>query len=255
MNAVLALFRSTLGRKVVMAVTGLILFGFVIGHMVGNLQVYLGPEALNAYGAVRCGSCCTARGSGSPAAVLLVAVVLHIWAARLADAARTAPRARRAIATRSLERVDLRLAHDALERRDPAALHRLPPAPLHRSGSVASRLRRGRRLPQLRRGFQRAAGRALLHRRDAGSWACTCYHGVWSMLQTLGPQPPALQPPAPRLRDARSPRSVVLGNISFPLAVLAGLVEVERGATRMKLDVQHPRRARSRRSGTSTASR
>ena len=32
---------SSIGRKVVMAVTGLILFGFVLGHMVGNLQVYL----------------------------------------------------------------------------------------------------------------------------------------------------------------------------------------------------------------------
>ena len=32
-----------------MAVTGVVLFGFVVGHMVGNLQVYLGPEALNAY--------------------------------------------------------------------------------------------------------------------------------------------------------------------------------------------------------------
>ena len=40
---------STLGRKVVMAVTGIILFGFVVGHMVGNLQVYLGPEAINEY--------------------------------------------------------------------------------------------------------------------------------------------------------------------------------------------------------------
>ena len=32
---------STIGRKVIMAVTGAILFGFVLVHMVGNLQVYL----------------------------------------------------------------------------------------------------------------------------------------------------------------------------------------------------------------------
>ena len=39
---------SSIGKKVVMAVTGVVLFGFVVGHMLGNLQVYLGPEALNA---------------------------------------------------------------------------------------------------------------------------------------------------------------------------------------------------------------
>ena len=45
----LGFFASSIGKKVVMAVTGLVLFGFVIVHMLGNLQVYLGPEALNDY--------------------------------------------------------------------------------------------------------------------------------------------------------------------------------------------------------------
>ena len=43
-------FASSIGKKVVMAVTGLGLFGFVVVHMLGNLQVYLEPEAINAYG-------------------------------------------------------------------------------------------------------------------------------------------------------------------------------------------------------------
>ena len=42
--------RSSIGRKLIMAFTGVILFGFVIGHMVGNLQVFLGPDQINAYG-------------------------------------------------------------------------------------------------------------------------------------------------------------------------------------------------------------
>jgi succinate dehydrogenase / fumarate reductase cytochrome b subunit len=61
-----------------MAATGVILFGFVVGHMIGNLQAFEGAAKLNAYGhflrsipevlyAVR--------------AVLLLAVGLHIWAA------------------------------------------------------------------------------------------------------------------------------------------------------------------------------
>ena len=43
---------SSIGRKIVMAVTGVILVGFVLGHLFGNLQIYLpnGREAMNAYG-------------------------------------------------------------------------------------------------------------------------------------------------------------------------------------------------------------
>ena len=43
------LFQSSVGRKYVMGITGIALFLFVIAHMIGNLQIYLGPEAINAY--------------------------------------------------------------------------------------------------------------------------------------------------------------------------------------------------------------
>lgn len=43
------MFKSAVGAKLVMAVTGLLLFGFVIAHLLGNLQTFIGPEALNAY--------------------------------------------------------------------------------------------------------------------------------------------------------------------------------------------------------------
>jgi len=46
---VLEAVRSSVGKKVIMAVTGLILFGFVIGHLLGNLTIFGGPDALNAY--------------------------------------------------------------------------------------------------------------------------------------------------------------------------------------------------------------
>src|SRR6187399_2690774 len=44
MAAALSIYRSSLGKKFVMAVTGIILFGFVFAHMVGNLKIYLGEE-------------------------------------------------------------------------------------------------------------------------------------------------------------------------------------------------------------------
>src|SRR5882762_11925989 len=41
--------RSLVGQKAVMAVTGVILFLFVIGHLLGNLKIFEGPQAFNAY--------------------------------------------------------------------------------------------------------------------------------------------------------------------------------------------------------------
>jgi succinate dehydrogenase / fumarate reductase cytochrome b subunit len=49
MNVTTGLYSSTLGKKYLMAVTGVLLFGFVVGHMAGNLQLYLGAEIYNAY--------------------------------------------------------------------------------------------------------------------------------------------------------------------------------------------------------------
>ena len=45
------LFNSSLGRKYIMAVTGIGLFLFVIVHMLGNLQIFLGPVMINEYAA------------------------------------------------------------------------------------------------------------------------------------------------------------------------------------------------------------
>jgi succinate dehydrogenase / fumarate reductase cytochrome b subunit len=43
------MLRSSIAKKAVVAVTGLLLFGFVIGHMIGNLQIFLGRETINNY--------------------------------------------------------------------------------------------------------------------------------------------------------------------------------------------------------------
>lgn len=49
MKIVARIFGSTLGKKYIMAATGLGMVFFVTGHMIGNLQLFLGPEALNRY--------------------------------------------------------------------------------------------------------------------------------------------------------------------------------------------------------------
>src|SRR5205823_5454948 len=49
MNPLQGVVASSLGGKYVMAVTGLALIGFVVVHMLGNLQIYLGADQLNGY--------------------------------------------------------------------------------------------------------------------------------------------------------------------------------------------------------------
>lgn len=81
----LGLWHSTVGKKIVMAITGFILFGFVVMHLWGTLKVYQGPEYVNTYGVFL-------REVGSPVfgneqllwiirVVLLGSVILHVMAA------------------------------------------------------------------------------------------------------------------------------------------------------------------------------
>jgi succinate dehydrogenase / fumarate reductase, cytochrome b subunit len=72
----LRFWQTTVGKKAVMAITGVILFGFVVGHLLGNLQIYEPPEKINNYAAFLRSVpvlLWTTR------IVLLLSVVLHIW--------------------------------------------------------------------------------------------------------------------------------------------------------------------------------
>ena len=183
-------FGSSIGKKVVMAASGLVLYGFVIGHMVGNLQIYLGPKAINDYGGVpaalpaRPGHLDRPRqpprggrpphlGGGDPDPLELVGPAGGL--PRLAGA-----------------RVDLRVAHDGVERPDPRRLHRLPPRPLH-AGHRPPRVREGRRLPQRGRGLPEPVRLRVLRPRDGRPGAAH----VPRLLEHAAdprPEPPALEP-------------------------------------------------------------
>src|SRR2546423_2615702 len=84
-NPAVALWGTMVGKKVVMAVTGLVLVGFVTAHMLGNLKIFLGAEAIDAYAVFL-------RTMGEPLfpygmllwvarIVLLACVALHVTAA------------------------------------------------------------------------------------------------------------------------------------------------------------------------------
>jgi succinate dehydrogenase / fumarate reductase cytochrome b subunit len=85
MAAVPALYRTTIGKKMLMALTGFIGYGFVILHMVGNLHAFEGEAAFNEYAEFL-------RTVGQPVLpysgllwiiriILLAAVVIHVWMA------------------------------------------------------------------------------------------------------------------------------------------------------------------------------
>lgn len=78
MNLLGSLFHSSIGKKFLMAATGLVLVGFVTGHLIGNLQIFLPPEKINHYGHLL-----ESLGSGLwlIRAFLLGCVAIHIWVA------------------------------------------------------------------------------------------------------------------------------------------------------------------------------
>ena len=117
-------YRTTIGKKVVMAVTGLILFGFLIGHMAGNLQFFLGREALNAYAEnlhELPGLLWTAR------IVLLLSVVPAYSRGHPAGESSARGPARQLLQTNS-RRFDVRFPHDVLERPHHRVFRDLSPA-------------------------------------------------------------------------------------------------------------------------------
>jgi succinate dehydrogenase / fumarate reductase cytochrome b subunit len=72
------LYKSSVGKKFIMAATGLLLFGFVLAHLIGNLQIFLGREAINRYGHFLQSNVELIW----PARIaLLVIVALHVWSA------------------------------------------------------------------------------------------------------------------------------------------------------------------------------
>ena len=213
------LYSSTLGKKIVMAVTGVILVGFVIAHMSGNLLLFVGPDALNEYGRwLRM----LLHGAGLwiARAVLLVAVALHVWSAWALT-----PRGARGTAGRlqaaHARRLDVRLAHHALGRRHPAAfiVYHL----MHFTfGNVHPDFVEGDVYHNMVAGF-RVWPASLFYIVAMVLLGFHLRHGVWSMLHTLGLSHPRYRALA---RQAALAIALVvsLGFIACPVAVLLGLV-------------------------------
>ncbi|MCB1054718.1 MAG: succinate dehydrogenase cytochrome b subunit [Acidobacteria bacterium] len=217
-------YKSALAKKVVMAVTGIILFGFVLGHMVGNLKLYLGPEALNHYAeALReLGAPLLAHGQALWIAriVLLAAVVLHIWSAWTLTLQN---RRARPHAYAKKEVIQATYASRTMRWGGVIILLFVVYHLLHLTfGTVHPDFIEGDVYHNVVTGFRVwwVAGFYILANLALGFHL---YHGLWSMFQSLGWDHDAY-------KKARRPFAALFAvlitacNISFPLAVLTGLV-------------------------------
>ena len=185
--AAVAIYRTTIGQKVIMAVTGFILVLFVIGHMLGNLHAFQGAQELNAYGAFL-------RQVGEPALsdeqalwtiriILLVSAVLHIWSAvsltKLDLESRPVGYRRKQMINASLAARTMRYSGVLL------AVFIVFHILHFTTGTLLPGFRPGDVYANVVRGFSSPLV-ALFYVVAMVALGLHLYHGVWSMFQTLG---------------------------------------------------------------------
>ena len=224
MQKVATLYRSSVGKKVLMALSGVVLFGFIVLHMVGNLKVLLGPEEIDAYGRFL-------REVGYPAVphktilwtvriALLVAVTVHIVAAFQTWAQ---SRNARAVGYRKNEDLSFSYASRTMRWGGVIILLFIVYHLLHfTTGTLHPDFIEGGIYHNFVAGFQSPI--VLLVYLVAQAALCLhLYHGLWSMTQTLG----ANHPKYNRLRRpaaATAALAVFLGFVIPPVIVWMGLI-------------------------------
>lgn len=220
-------YEAPIGKKAVMAVTGVLLFGYVIAHLLGNLQIYSGsPEQINAYAAFL-HKPENALPLWIARLVLLGAVILHIVAAVQLwgqnNTARPVRYAKKAdpganYAARTMKWSGIIVAAFVIFHILHLTVGALP-------GELAARevsLHHPDVYGNVVRGFSNIGVSAFY----IVAMILLClhlYHGIWSLFQSLGLFHPRYTP-AIKKGAAIVAILIAAGNISIPVAVLAGLV-------------------------------
>jgi succinate dehydrogenase / fumarate reductase cytochrome b subunit len=217
MSWLLKFWDSTVGKKVVMAVTGILLVGFVIAHMLGNLQMFLGADAMNKYAAFL-------KSTGEllwvARAGLFVAAVLHIISAvqltMINRAARPTPYAKRepqvsTLASKTMRVGGIILAAFIIYHIGHFTLGTFHPAFSHTG--VYGNVIIGFRSPWVVAFYVLAMASLGLH----------LFHGAWAGFRTLGLQK---QSPTPLQRSLALGVALLVwaGFTVIPVAVLLGIL-------------------------------
>ncbi len=209
---------STVGLKILMALTGVILTGFVLVHMLGNLQVFQGSESLNAYAKLL---------RAEPALlwtfrlVLLSAVVLHIvaWVVLL----RTSMEAKSG-GYRVTSYKESSYASRSMKLTGPLLLAFIIYHILHlTTGTAHPDYHEGDVYTNLVSGLS-VVPVAIIYMLAMALLGFHLWHGVWSMFQTLGANQPRYNSFGRRFATGFAV-VVALGFAAVPLAVLAGVIK------------------------------
>jgi succinate dehydrogenase / fumarate reductase, cytochrome b subunit len=224
MGRIQSFFHSSIGKKVIMAVTGVVLFGFVVGHMIGNLKFYQGPDKINAYAE-------GLRIMGAPVfgegdllwlarLVLLGSVFLHILTAVQLARRNSSARPLKYKATRHVQAsyaartmvwsgpiLGLFVIFHILHLTTGAAHPSFDPENVYRN---------------LVTGFQ-VWYVSVFYIVAMLSLGYHMIHGVWSLFQSLGVNDTPYDRTIRQIA-AVATAAVVIGNISFPVSVLLGIV-------------------------------
>lgn len=211
---------TTVGKKAVMAVTGFILFGFIIGHLLGNLQIYEPPEKINHYSEMLRSVPSLLWGTRI---TLLISVLLHIWASfalwSLQRAARPVPYIKKAnlhstYASRTMMwsgPIILAFVIYHLLNFTFGTVHPGGPFDQH---NVYNNVVTGFQFWPSSVFYIIAMIMLCYH----------LYHGLWSMFQSLGFSHPVYTPWIQRSAKVAAVL-IAAGYISIPVAVLAGFIK------------------------------
>lgn len=222
----LEFYRSALGKKYVMALTGIAWMGYVFAHMVGNLKMYLGPESLDAY-------------SEWLRESLLYPILPHhvtLWILRLGLIAALALHVHAAWSLTQMNRkarpVKYQTARDYIAADFAARTMRWTGIiVLLFIGYHLADLTWGWLNPGFVRGdvYRNVVASlsnplvALFYLAANAALGVHLYHGAWSLFQSLGINSPRFNPWR-RLFAIAFAAITVLGNLSFPIAVQLGIV-------------------------------
>jgi succinate dehydrogenase / fumarate reductase cytochrome b subunit len=215
------LYSTYVGKKYAMAVSGIVLMLFVLGHMIGNLKLYLGAPDLDAYGH-------WLRTVGEPALpaqtllwivriVLLAAVAIHIHAAYALTVVN-----RRARPVRYASHRDYVAADFASRTMRWTGVIVALFVVFHLLdltwGPANPDFREGDPYHNVVESFQRAPV-AIVYVIANLALALHLYHGAWSLTQSMG-----WVFPHRRTYAIAFATVIAIGNVSFPIAVLTGIV-------------------------------
>lgn len=220
MQKALTLMDTTVGKKAALAVSGLVLFGFVFVHMVGNLQVFLGPEVFNHYAETLKGTPALLWGTRfvvATSVVVHVAMMIQLYS-RSFEARPTAYKVRKPVASS--------YSSATMKYTGPLILCYLVFHILHftapGSGFGYYEHSKTDAYANFVNSFQ-VPWIALFYVASNFFLSLHLFHGSWSLMQSLGLSHPRYN----RLRKTIAQTVafiITVGNVSMPLAVLVGLV-------------------------------